>query len=113
LRELAPGQRRSLTVLALPDRRVLFGELTGGPAVDAVPGEIELSAGEPRGPLVPVGGVHDLLPPLGELEAEILDQRGPEPFGLLDRAAVELRVALEPEPSRQPGEVRLLDLLRR
>ena len=86
--KLAPGQRETSAVLALPDRGLLLGELARGPLVDAVPGEIQLAAREPGGPLAAARRVHDPLPGLRELEAEILDHGRPEALRLLDRDAV-------------------------
>ena len=113
VRKLPPGERDAQPVLGLPDGRLLLGELAGRPAVDAVPGEVQLRADEPPRPFRAVRGVDDLCPRLRELEAQILDQRRPEALGLLDRDAMEVAVALDPEPPRQPGHVGALDLLRR
>ena len=51
-RELAERQLPSRTVLAAEDGRRLRGAL-GGPAVDAVPGDVELAVDEPGRPLGP------------------------------------------------------------
>jgi hypothetical protein len=79
--------------------------------VNAVPGEVQLPADEPGRPFDPAGGVHHLLPRLGELEAEILDDRRPEPLRLLHGDAVERVVAVHVEPPREAGQVRGLDPL--
>src|SRR5262249_14809767 len=113
VRQLAPGHRRARPVLSQPDGRLLLGELLRRPAVDATPGEVELPAYEPARPFGPAGGVDDLRPRFGELQAEVLDHRWPKALGLLDRDAVEVVVALDAEPARQPSQVRALDLLGR
>src|SRR6266508_1189192 len=111
LRELPPGQREAGPVLALPDRRLLLGELARGPLVHAVPGEVELSADEPRRPLVSARRVDHALPGLGELEPEILDHRRPEPLRLFDGEAMELPVSLDSEAAREPRQVRNFHLV--
>ena len=86
--QLLPGQGGPAAVLAQPHSRLLAPELGGGPAVDAVPREVQLPADEPPRPFDPAGGVDDLLPVLGELEPEILDDGRPEPLRLIHRDAV-------------------------
>ena len=80
--------------------------------MDAVPGEVELAPDEPPGPLDAPRVVDHVSPRLGELQPEILDQRGPEPIGLLDRDAVQIVITLDAEPACQPRQVGALGLLR-
>ena len=96
------------TVLALPDGGLFLGELARRPAVNAVPGQVQLAPREPGRPLGTPGGVDHVLPRLGELDPQILDHRGPEPLRLLDRDAVELVVALDPQSARESRQVRAL-----
>jgi hypothetical protein len=79
--------------------------------VDAVPGEVEPSTDEPPRPLDPARGVDDLLPRLGELDAEVFDHDRPKPLRLLDRDAVEIVIPLDPEAACEPRQVRAFDVL--
>src|SRR5207244_2555656 len=106
VRQLAVGQGAPLAVLALPDRRVRVGMLAVRPAVDAVPGEVELAADEPRRPLRPAREVANLLPRARELEPHVRDRLRPEPLRLLCGEANELPVVVESEPPREPHRVR-------
>src|SRR5881398_3467212 len=67
-----------------------LGQLARGPAVDAIPGEVQLAPGEPGRPLGTPGRVDHVLPRLRELEPQILDDRRPEPLRLLDREVMEV-----------------------
>lgn len=92
LRELrdAPGQfaERQLSpvsILAAFDdgdgRRTSFG-----PAMNAVPSDIQPSTDKPGGPLRAAAEVDDFLPSFVELERHVVDDEWPEPIGVLARA---------------------------
>src|SRR5207253_9482258 len=88
LGQLAPVEGEPRSVFAQPDGGLLLGQLAGRPPVDAVPGQVELPADEPRRPLDSAGGVEDTLPWRRELEPQVLDHGRPEALGMLDRDAV-------------------------
>ena len=112
LGELPVGEAVALAVLRLPGRgRDLWRPL--GPAVHAVPGEVELPADEPGRPLRPAREIHDMVPRLRELQSHVVDRSGPEPFGVLGRAALQLAIGVEAEPPHQADDVRLLEHLLR
>ena len=81
------------------------------PVVDARARDVESPADEPFRPFGAVRRVEHALPGLRELDAEVVDDRGPEPLRLVDRAAVQLVVIRTAEPARQARHVRLLDEL--
>ena len=108
LRELAVGERAPLPVLALPHRGLLVGAGAAGPAVDTVPGDVQLAADEPGSPLGPVRLVHDRVPGLREVEAQVLDRRRPEALRVVLREAHERRVVVETQLARQAERVRAL-----
>src|SRR5207302_550300 len=82
------------------------------PAMDTVPGDVQLRAAEPGRPLRTTRAVDHLPPGLEELQAEILDDRGPEPLRLVLRAAQELGVRPDSVRPHQAREVRPLECLR-
>ena len=112
VRELAVRARASLAVLAQEDRTDVVRPARR-PPVHAVRRDVQAPADEPLRPLDPVGLVEHLLPAPRELEVEVVDHLGPEPFRLLDGEAVQLRVALAPELAPEPHDVRLLEPLAR
>ena len=69
------------------------------------------AADEPFRPFGAVRRVEHALPRLRELDAEVVDDRGPEPLRLVDRAAVQLVVIRTAEPAHQARHVRVLDEL--
>ena len=105
-RELREGQLAPRAVLTGEDRADARG-VALGPPVHAVPRDRQRRAGEPGCPFRPARVVADPFPRLGEVEPEVLDDRGPEPLRLLLRAAQQLRVALEAVPAHEPGDVRM------
>src|SRR4029079_16035847 len=114
LGELAVAQGPRLAVLALPHRRSRVRPLSARPAVDAVPGEVELPAAEPCRRLRPARKVADPVPGPRELEAHVLDRRRPEPLRLLRGEAHQLPVIVESELPCESHRVRALaDLLAR
>jgi hypothetical protein len=104
-RELPEGEGRLRPVLTLPDRSICVPELSAHPPVYAVPGDVQPAADEPGRPLRATRDVHHLIPRLGELEADVLDHRGPEPPGLLLRPSHELPVILDPMPPHEPRHI--------
>ena len=82
------------------------------PPVDAVPGDGERRAGEPGRPFRPSRKIHDLLPRGGEVEAHVLDRRGPEPLRVLLRAPHQLPVILVAVPPHEPRDVGVLERAR-
>ena len=108
-RQLAPGQRRARAVLAA-EHGGLARQVA--PAMDAVRGDVQPRADEPRRPLGPARDIDDALPRLRELEAEIVDQRGPEALRLLDRDAMQFVVVGTTQAPHQARDVRALDALR-
>jgi hypothetical protein len=79
--------------------------------MDAVRRDVQPPAHEPGRPLDPRARVEHALPRRRELEPEILDDLRPEALGLFDREAMELVVAVAPEPAPEPHDVRPLDAL--
>ncbi len=74
-------------VLALPDHRGLIA----GKVVEAHRRRVAAAADEPGRPLVAARRVEHTLVRRGEREAEEPDDRVPEPFGFVDRAAQQRR----------------------
>ena len=111
VRELGERERAARAVLTEPDRRLGAGERSGRPAMDAVPGDVELPAREPGRPFGAAREVDDLLPRLEELEAHVLDRSRPEPLALVDRAPHELAVVGDAVAAHQPDDVRALEHL--
>src|SRR6266508_1268007 len=87
-----------LTVLAGEDRAYVGGPPLS-PAVDAIPGQVELPAHEPGSPFGALREIGDAVPRLRELEPQVLDRRRPEPVWILLRAALQLPVVLESVPA--------------
>ena len=110
-RELGVRQRAARAVLAAEHRCRRLG-LLDGPAVDAVPRDVQLAADEPRRPLRTAGEVDHLPPWLGELDPHVLDGRRPEPLGVVDRTLHELAVVVEAVTPHQPDDIRALQGLR-
>jgi hypothetical protein len=104
VRQCAERQRAPGAVFAETDGRDRVRPRSR-PAVHAVPGDVDLAADEPGRPLGPAREVDDLVPGPEELEAEVLDHGGPEPLGLLLRAAHELPVVVEPVPAHEAHDV--------
>jgi hypothetical protein len=77
--------------------------------MDAIPGEVELAADEPRRPLRAARGVHDVLPRLRELELHVLDRDRPEPLGVVLRPPHEVPVVVDSVPAHEPNDVRALE----
>ena len=59
----------------------------------------------------PTNHVGDLLPRTRELEAHVLDGRGPEPVGIVLRADDEIAVVRDPVTAHQAHDVRALEHL--
>ena len=81
------------------------------PAVDAVPGDVDLAPDEPRRPLRAAREVDDFVPGLRELEAHVLDRSRPEPLRVLLGAAHELPVVVHPVLAHQADDVRARERL--
>ena len=105
VRELGEGQLAPRPVLAAEDGR----HPVAPPAVDAVPGDVQLGSVEPGRPLGAARQVDDLGPGLVQLDPGVLYGRRPEPLRILDRAGDELAVGREAVPAHQPDDVRVLE----
>jgi hypothetical protein len=108
LGKLPVGEPMALAVLRLPGRGRNLGRPLG-PAVHAVPGEVELPADEPGRPLRPARKIHDAVPRLRELESHVVDRSRPEPLGIPRREALQLAIVVEAQPPHQAEDVRLLE----
>ena len=87
LGKLPVGEPVTPAVLRFPERgRHLRRAL--GPAMHAVPGEVELAADEPGRPFRPTGEVDDPVPRLRELQPHVVDRCRPEPFRILRGSAL-------------------------
>src|SRR6185436_5027204 len=72
--KLGEGVLPAHAVLSEPDGRNAV-RIALGPAMDAVPGDRELRADEPRRPYRPAREVHDLVPGRREVEPHVLYRR--------------------------------------
>src|SRR5437764_15370693 len=79
--------------------------------MDADAGEVHLAADEPRRPLGSARGVDDTVPPPRELDAEVVDEHGPEAIRLLDRDPVQLVVVGGAERALEARQIRPLNQL--
>src|SRR3954468_5359659 len=101
-----------LAVLGLPKRsRDVGGSLA--PAVNAIPGEVELVSDDTSRPLRSTVKIHHTVPGPREFEAHVLDRRRPEPLRLLRRPALKLAKVGGADPLNQADDIRLLEHLRR
>src|SRR5215211_8159855 len=94
-----------LTILAGEYRAHVVGPSLR-PAVDAIPGEVELPAHEPGGPFGALREIGDPVPWLRELDPHVLDRRRPEPVRVLLRALLELPVVVEAVSAHETDDVR-------
>ena len=106
--QLGVGQPADLARLALPDQGHLVGLGVGAadPAVQAGLDDVDLPVDEPARPLGPSGLVEDLVVVAVEGDAEVVDDRIPEPLRILDRTLLQRLQAADAVPSherRQPG----------
>ena len=112
LGKLPVGEPMALAVLRLPGRGRNLGRPLG-PAVHAIPGEVELAADEPGRPFRPPREIHDAVPRLRELQSHVLDRSRPEPIRILRGATLQLAIVVDAEPPHQANDVRLLEHLGR
>ena len=109
---LALRQRGARSVLGGEDRRNRVGAPLG-PAVYAIPGDVQGPADEPGRPFRSARNVHYLVPRARELQAHVLDRCGPEPLRILLRPALKSPVVVESMPAHQPDDVRPVEHLLR
>jgi hypothetical protein len=79
--------------------------MDGGMPVDAVVGQVDLSPDEPARPGRAPAVVEHLLERREELDAEVLDDRGPKPLRVVGGAGNELVIVVDPEPVHEAGGV--------
>jgi hypothetical protein len=103
--ELCERELTARTVLAAEDGC----NALAAPAVDTVPGDVQLRSEEPGRPLGTAGHVDDLRPGLVELEPHVLHRRRPEPLRILHRPFDELAVGREAVAAHQPDDVCVLE----
>ena len=110
-RELGEGPLAPLSVLAGEDgpdglRAALR------PSVYAIPRHVELAADEPGRPLGPAREIDDPLPGLEEVEAHVLDRRGPKPLRIFLRAPHQCPVVVEAVAPHETHDVCTFEHLR-
>jgi hypothetical protein len=110
--ELAIAQRAYAAVLGLADdgRPVTAG---GEMTIDAVGGEVDLAALEPARPRDATGGVEHARERTHPDDPQIVADRAPVPFRVLDRAGMECGQLVEPVSRHEPPEPATRGELRR
>jgi hypothetical protein len=84
--QLAVSQDAGGTLLAFPAQRRPIGGRRRQPLVEAATDDVHAAADTPPRPRRPAAQVEDALIGLVELDADLVEDGGPEPLGLGDRA---------------------------
>ena len=110
--QLGVGDGAHLAVLALGDHRRVVGPLAGV-AVDAVGRQVDPAAAEPGRPHRPARVVEHRVVRRRELDAQVADDRVPEPADVVTRAAAQLLPAVDPVLAHERAGAGVLDDARR
>jgi hypothetical protein len=112
LPQLLVNQRSGLALFA-PSAERVGSQWPCRSLVETVVDDVHASADAPLGPWHTARGVEDGAIRLVELDAEVVEDRAPEPFEIGGRSVHQFRQVANPMPAHEGGETAALDVLRR
>ena len=107
--QLGVGEPAALPLLSFPDDGRVVAASRPCMAVEAVVGQVHLPADKPARPGDAVTGIQQRIKRPVELDAEVLDDRVPEPLDVAGGAGDQLAIAGDPVPLHEAADVRILD----
>ena len=107
--QLGVSEPAALPLLSFPDDGRVVAARGPSMAVEAVVGQIDLPADKPARPGDAVAGIQKRIKRPVELDAEVLDDRVPEPLDVRRGAGDQLAIAGDPVPLHEAADVRILD----